>query len=124
MIQKIPLISLPPPFSFFFPSFLSPFAFLFFCLQFFDFSFKNLNQDLPGGPGVKNPPANAGDPGSILGLGRLHMLWGNLSPCATTTGTHGESVLHKREATTVRSLCTALESSPLLPQVGKAQTQQ
>ena len=86
MIQKIPLISLPPPFSFFFPSFLSPFDFLFFCLQFFEFSFKNLNQDLPGGPGVKNPPANAGDPGSILGLGRLHMLWGNLSPCATTTG--------------------------------------
>ena len=25
----------------------------------------------------KNPPANAGDMGSIPGLGRFHMLWGN-----------------------------------------------
>ena len=30
-----------------------------------------------GGPMVKNPPANAEDMGSILGLGRLHTLWGN-----------------------------------------------
>ena len=27
----------------------------------------------PGGPVVKNPPANAGDMGSILVLGRSHM---------------------------------------------------
>ena len=26
---------------------------------------------------VKNPPANAGDGGSILGLGRSHMPWTN-----------------------------------------------
>ena len=26
---------------------------------------------------VKNPPANAGYMGSILGLGRFHMPWGN-----------------------------------------------
>ena len=31
----------------------------------------------------KNPPANAGDSGSIPGLRRFHML----SPCATTTET-------------------------------------
>ena len=31
-------------------------------------------QDFPGGPVVKNPPANARDTGSIPGLGRSHML--------------------------------------------------
>ena len=36
-------------------------------------------QDFPGGAVVKNPPANAGDAGSIPGLGRSHM------PCTTTT---------------------------------------
>ena len=29
--------------------------------------------DFPGGAVVKNPPANAGDTGSIPGLGRSHM---------------------------------------------------
>ena len=29
--------------------------------------------DFPGGPGVKNPPANAGDTGSIPGPGRIHV---------------------------------------------------
>ena len=32
--------------------------------------------DFPGGSVVKNLPANAGDIGSIPGLGRSHMLWG------------------------------------------------
>ena len=32
---------------------------------------------LPGGPVVKNLPANAGDTGSIPGLGRFHMRWSN-----------------------------------------------
>ena len=31
--------------------------------------------DYPGGPVVKNPPANAGDMGSIPGLGRPCMPW-------------------------------------------------
>ena len=31
----------------------------------------------PGGPVVKNPPANAGDTGSIPGQGRSHMLQDN-----------------------------------------------
>ena len=30
-------------------------------------------QGFPGGAGVKNPPANAGDKGSSPGLGRSHM---------------------------------------------------
>ena len=49
--------------------------------------------DFPGGPVVKNLPANAGDTGSISGQGRSHMLWSNqacapqlLSPCTLTTG--------------------------------------
>ena len=33
-------------------------------------------RDFPGGA-VKNPPANAGDMGSIPGPGRSHMLWSN-----------------------------------------------
>ena len=37
--------------------------------------------DFPGGSVVKNPPADAGDTGSISGPGRSHML----SPCTTTT---------------------------------------
>ena len=34
-------------------------------------------KDFSGGPVVENPPANAGDMGSILGLGRSHMPRGN-----------------------------------------------
>ena len=33
--------------------------------------------DFPGGPVVKNLPANAGDMGSVPGLGRSHMPQGN-----------------------------------------------
>ena len=35
------------------------------------------NKDFRDGPGVKNPPANAGDTGSIPRLGRFHMRWSN-----------------------------------------------
>ena len=34
-------------------------------------------EDFPGGPVVKNPPANIGERGSIPGPGRFHMLRGN-----------------------------------------------
>ena len=33
-------------------------------------SWEGVSNDFPGGPVVKNPPANAGDMSSILGLGR------------------------------------------------------
>ena len=33
-------------------------------------------RDFPGGSVVMNPPANAGDTGSIPGPKRCHMLWG------------------------------------------------
>ena len=39
--------------------------------------FKQSVRDFPGGTVVKNPPANAGDTGSIPGLGRFHMLRSN-----------------------------------------------
>ena len=35
------------------------------------------NKDFPGGPVVKNLSYNAGDTGSIPGLGRSHVLWSN-----------------------------------------------
>ena len=35
------------------------------------------NWGFPGGSVVKNPPASAGDTGSIPGLGRFHMPWSN-----------------------------------------------
>ena len=38
---------------------------------------ETLLLDFPGGTVVKNLPANAGDPGSIPGLGRSHMLRSN-----------------------------------------------
>ena len=41
-----------------------------------------MSLDFSGGPVVKNPPANAGDTGSIPGAGRSHML--QLSLCPTT----------------------------------------
>ena len=36
--------------------------------------------DFPGGPVVENPPAKAGETGSIPGLGRSHIPWGGLAP--------------------------------------------
>ena len=36
-------------------------------------AFKKRSRGLPGGSLVKNPPANAGDTGSIPDLGRSHM---------------------------------------------------
>ena len=38
---------------------------------------KRQTRDFPGGAVVKNPLANAGDTGSIPGLGRSHMLRSN-----------------------------------------------
>ena len=41
--------------------------------------------DFPGSPAAKNPPANAGDMGSIPGPGRFHTFLGATKPVATTT---------------------------------------
>ena len=44
--------------------------------------------DFPGGPVVKNPPANAGDIGLIPGLGGSHMPRGNQARGVPTTAAH------------------------------------
>lgn len=41
------------------------------------YTIKMLHGDLPGGPGVKNVPANMGDTGSIPGLQEHPMLQGS-----------------------------------------------
>ena len=38
---------------------------------------KKYDPDCPGGPVVNNPPTSGEDVGSISGLGRFHMLWGD-----------------------------------------------
>ena len=40
---------------------------------------KEDTEDFPGGPVVRSLPANAGDTGSIPGLGRSHMMWGSVA---------------------------------------------
>ena len=50
---------------------------LFFRLNLRQLPQKEYVEDFPGGTVVKNPPANAGDTGSIPGLGRSHMLRSN-----------------------------------------------
>ena len=49
--------------------------------------------DLPGGPVVKNPLANAGDTGSNPDLDSTCLE--SLSPCATTTGAHAAAAAAK-----------------------------
>ena len=46
----------------------------------FTFSLRvslKLIRNFPGGPVVKNPPANTGDTGLVAGLGRSHVPWSN-----------------------------------------------
>ena len=93
-------------------------------------------RDFPGGPVVKNLPANAGDRGSIPGQGRSHVLWSNwdhapwlLNPHAVTSEStccnHWSPCAYSacsttREATTVRSPSTETKSSSCSPQLDKA----
>ena len=85
----------------------------------------------PGGTVDRNPPASAGDTGSIPGLGRFHMpkaakpvhhnsracMLQSLRPVCLEPGSAA------REATAVNSLCTPRKNSPSLLQVGKAHAQ-
>ena len=52
---------------------MKKFCFVLFLLD-VNTSISRSEEDFPGGPVVKNPPANAGDMGSIFGLGGSHML--------------------------------------------------
>ena len=83
--------------------------------------------DLPGSPVVKDPPANAGDTGSVPALGRSHMQRGNQACVPQLLGRHAlarEPVLCNRDATEMRSQCTARKSSSRLLQLEKAYVQQ
>ena len=57
-------------------------------------------QGFLGGSGVKNPPANAGDPGSIPGLGQLHMQQNNQA-CVPAI----EPVLQSLRVATTEPMC-------------------
>ena len=52
-------------------------------------------EDFPGGPVVKNPPADAGDMGSIPGPGRFHMPRGN-QVCVPQLLLHRVKLAHSR----------------------------
>ena len=77
------------------------------------FQLKGPNLGLSGGPVDKNPPANAGDMGSIPGLGGFHMPPG-AQVLQVLKPMHLETVLGDKRTTAVRSLNTAAceESSP------------
>ena len=68
--------------------------------------------------------ANAGDVGLIPGPGRSHRSGWQLSPCAPTTEAPVSYSLRSatREATAMRSLCTARQSRLHSPQREKAHT--
>ena len=67
--------------------------------------------DLPGGPGAKHPPANAGDTGLIPGLGtKIPHVMGQLSPCATTESSCHLLQLEKAHAQQQRAMRTAMRS--------------
>ena len=78
--------------------------------------------DFPGGPVVKNPPANARDMNLIPGPGRSHMLRPHAlqwrGPCAITTEpVHWQPVLHNK-----RSHCSETPElhKPCSPQLVKS----
>ena len=83
---------------------------------------KIKKEHVPGGPVVKNTPANAGDMGSNLSLGRFHVLWSNRAhaachncwACALQQGKPPQWGAHTLQQ----------ESRSHLPQLEKAYTQQ
>ena len=75
----------------------------------------------PGGTGVENPPANAGDTGSSPGLGRFHMPRSNWAREPQLLSLRVWSLCSAtREAAIVRDPRTAMKSGPHLPQLEKA----
>ena len=69
---------------------------------------------------VKNPPANAGDTGSIPALGRSRMPWTKAHEPQPLKPAHLEPVLHTRSHGNEKSMDCKLESSPWLPQLEKS----
>ena len=92
--------------------------------------------DFPVGPMVKNPSANAGDIGSIPGLGKFHMPWATkslylLSPnfraCEAQllkSACPRAPALQQEKPLQWEACAPQLESSPCLPQLEKTWEQQ
>ena len=80
------------------------------------------NRDIPGGPVVKNLPANIRDMGFIPGLGRYPHAVRQLSPRTTASKAHVPWSLNSatREATARRNPRTTTREEPLLTQLEKA----
>ena len=73
---------------------------------------------------VKNPPANAGDTGSIPGLGRSHMPWSNWAHEPQLLSLRVWNLCSAtREAAIVRGPRTTMKSGPHSPQLEKALAQ-
>ena len=72
-----------------------------------------LSMDFPGGTVNKNPPANAGDMGSILSLGRFHMPRDNQArvPHSSWACAPGPALCNQWSCA-VRSLRTAVRAAP------------
>ena len=73
--------------------------------------------DIPGGPVVKNLPANAGDVDLIIGPGRSHVPWDNeaCAPQALTPASLEPSLCNKRSHSNTSVRCE--EEEPLLAAV-------
>ena len=92
------------------------------------------HSNFPGRAVVKNPPANAGDVGSIPALGRSHRLCNPHSRACALQLLSSQTITPEAcvpqglcstagEATAVRSPCTTMKSSPCPPQVEKVHAQ-
>ena len=87
--------------------------------------FKNETRDCPGGPVVKNPPANAGHGASVPGPGGSHVPQSNqVSASQLLKPRCLEPVLGNTRSHRSQKFVHATESGPCSPQLEKAPTQQ
>ena len=52
---------------------------------------RKTSEGFPGGPVVRNPPANGGDTGLIPGPGRSHVLWSSQARVTQLLSLHAET---------------------------------
>ena len=70
-------------------------------------SLEGVPEDFPGGPMVENLPANEGDTGSILGLGRFHMLWVTYAHAPELLSLHSKACGRQLLSLHALELCSA-----------------
>ena len=84
---------------------------------FFSFcSFTSHQGDFPGGPVVKNLPANAGDSGSSPGLSRSHMPWSDSTRAPQLPSLCSEPGSHSYRAHVLQLLKSTHPGAPALQQ--------